>query len=195
MKRTLSLVLMLALAVPALPLSAATPRAQDDHGSWSLVLALRSGSPIVVTVSGEFPRAERHFISATDEAMTVLDTASSRDGARFLMDVAKRYPAYLTESAGEFVEDDFRLTPAGLFYRGTKIATRSDFVRKIPKAVAVAGAIGAAVAIDVLVLPYFFIECRGCTPRFVLMSIGLPAASGILTALGGRRKAETVYRA
>jgi hypothetical protein len=215
MKRTLTVVLVAALATAGLQVDAKT--SDGGTGSWARVKTLPSGSPLEITVAGTQWPIAGHFIAATDEDMTLLDVSrvsAPRQAARFLQEVARKAPGYLTAQPGEYVTEDFRLTGAALFYRGTQIAVITDFVNVIykdqiiavikpargPSAGAVAGAASIGVVAGLLLLPYFLFtpchgSCAGIETQMVLTLAGLPIAGGYLAAMATRRKAETIYHA
>jgi len=110
--------------------------AQSDARAWAQVMATPPGSPVFVAVAAARERRV-YFVSADEDTLVVLDPAGatlSPRAERFMTQIAKTHPEYLTTSTGEFVTGDFRFTPAGLFQRGKLIAGHSDVVRTVPKA-------------------------------------------------------------
>ena len=130
------------------------------------------------------------------------------------MGLLRERPGILLEQTGEYVRDEFRLTPSALFYRGARVADRDDFVLTIPKsdvieivvpakgasALAVSGAVGGGIFGGMILgVNALFSRCYGnCTGNVVVAiaaMVGVPLAAGLLTAQATRHKPETIYHA
>jgi hypothetical protein len=159
MKSALSLILITALGVSALPVAAqdrmastsgpiaavitraAVQLAAADHPTqapdphWSRVRALAPGAEVIVTRKGTLP-VKRYFVAADSSDLTVLnlmDPALPGAGTRGLRDLASNHPEYFTAQNGIFVGCDIRVGPDGVFVADRRVADFGQIVERITR--------------------------------------------------------------
>src|SRR5438876_7532921 len=120
MKSAVSVTLVASLLLTSLP-SAAEPQnvSRSPLSNWSRVRSIVAGSQINAVYVGR--RQERqHFISATDEAMTVLTPDRlPRAGRQALIRIAKTQPGFFTATKwAEFTDGSVHVTPDGIYIKG-----------------------------------------------------------------------------
>src|SRR5688500_8675189 len=109
------------------------PAVQD----WPRVTGLAPGSEIFVEALGG-RAASRIFVTADESKLIVLDHAGPplNSTVRSVMqEIASTHPQYLLQlSAGsQFVQDNVRLAPDGVFLEDRKVTEISDVVKQIPR--------------------------------------------------------------
>ena len=198
--------------------SASSVHAQVKTADWQAVRNLRPGMEIVVTVRGS-SAGTRYFVGADDSNLTVLnmtDPTLPRAATRLLIEIASLHPEYFVsnDQIGEFVNQNVRVTAAGVFVAGQQVASFGQVVHTIARnevadirTVSIhgskvraalwgvggyfaggmaGGAIGGAVG-------------RGIGGAFIAVTVGAPVGI-VLGAIHGYRKSihkteDVIYRA
>ena len=111
--------------------------AQSDV-DWSRVSRLKPGDELIVVLKGS-DEAVRHFVSADDHVVRVLNLADSAMPAatgRALREIASQSPQDFENAArgGTFIRDGLRLSSDGVFAGGHKVADLQQVVETRPRA-------------------------------------------------------------
>jgi hypothetical protein len=133
--------LVVCVVASALPVTAqvGNPRQSD----WSRVRNVAPGTEVIVTVRGSQP-GTRYVALAGESDLTVLNVAdltlrSEFAARRVLLNVASHHPEYFAdaERAGEFVDNDVRVAPDGVFVAGRKVVDLDQVIERLARIVVV----------------------------------------------------------
>ena len=135
MKSALSVTLVASLLLTSLA-AAAEPQniSRSPLSNWSRVRSIVAGSRINAAYVGR--RQDRqHFISATDEAMTVLTPERLPRAAReALIRIAETQPGFFTATKwAEFTDGSVHVTPDGIYVKRHRVAALEDVVTTVER--------------------------------------------------------------
>jgi hypothetical protein len=137
MTRALTLTLTAALIVSSLP-AQAQPRYTyaPNVSDWSFVAAIAPGTKVAVSAVGLGGQDGQYFLSATEREVTLLTLANAdlpRPAKNFVVKLAETHPEMFMSPQRwvEYHEGSARVTPAGVFVRGRKVADLSDITKTI----------------------------------------------------------------
>jgi len=131
MKPFLSLALVAGLIAPTLQAQPLPPR---PRANWSRVGTISAGTLIQAVYIGR-RQGHQYFISATDDAMTILmPDALPRAARKALIEIASTTPRALTATTWvESTVGSVRVTPDGIFLKRHRIAVVDDVVTTIAR--------------------------------------------------------------
>ena len=204
MKKIMSSLLLTA----ATGLSAAPQR--PAVGSWSDVQKLDPATEVLIAVADSAP-LEEVFLLADPSSLFVLDknvtSTFGREAERTIRDIATTHAVEIVGGGGQFISNDVRLGPDGVFVSNRKVAELSQVIRRIDRsdvvqlsatgqrrrgAVLKATATGAAIGAGVgLALSATIFRCgAGCAEDWTRVAVtvgtGVGAAVGATVAAGHR---------
>lgn len=111
---------------------------KQDRSEWTAVRNLSPGTAIILTVKGAM-RVERAIVGTSETALTLfkLDAATTLPPAvtRVLLDLVSSHPEYLmrTPGAGQFVNQDVRVGPDGVFQGRRKVVDLEQVVETLAR--------------------------------------------------------------